>query len=399
MRFRTFSSLTTAAVAILSLSACESRLIAPTAPPAHPTNMIVCPIDDPSSCDPPPPPPPSITTNPKFGLVGGGLDDPHLTSTQVRRILGHAKQSGAGFVLDVIYWDFAQPTWGQFDPSYMASVDTFVTAAIDSGLTPYIKFQHTPDWVRLCPGPDCDPNSTVDSPPHPALFNAWQSFISDVLDRYPQVKYWGVWNEPNGFSVDTVTGDTTRFLNHNGYATWFDAYYLLFASAADVIQSKPGRVIVGPELGWGPSDRGLSPETEFANFVNALNYRFRPQDILSVHFYGPASDLATRIPVLERSATNAGLSANQIWVTEVGDGSSAAEGSDDSYQAHSVTAFYQTFLSSSVPQWTKLFKFSLWNIWEFELIRNANTASPTFRPAYFCYQALARQFTLPNGCN
>ena len=390
MPLRTRSSLTMATLAVVGLAACDSQLIAPTVPAGPSTSITSCPIDNPDEClPPPPPPPPPITTNPKFGVVGGGLDDPHLTPTQVRRIIGHAKRSGAGFVLDVIYWDFAQPTWGQFDPVYMASVDTFVKATIDSGLTPYIKFQRSPAWARLCyaGSTDCDSTSTVDSPPHPAMFNAWKDFISAVLDRYPQVQYWGIWNEPN-----------SGFLNHNGYANWLDAYYLLFAYAADVIQSKPGRVIVGPELGWGYSDRGLSPETEFQNFVNALSYRFRPQDVLSIHFYNSGSLLPGRISLLESYATNAGLSQNQIWVTEAGDGYAAGEGSDDLYQARSVTDFYESFLSSSIPQWTKLFKFSLWHDSSFELIRNADTSTPTFRPAFFCYQALARNLTVPSNC-
>ena len=387
MHLRRGSLLVVSAAAIVGLAACDSSVIAPTAPPDQPSRMIICDVEHPD-CNVPPPPP--IATNGRFGVDGGGLDNPNLTGAQVRRILGHAKQSGAGFVLDVIYWDFAQPTWGQFDPGYMASVDTFVTAAIDSGLTPYIKFQRSPAWARLCyaGSTDCDSTSTVDSPPHPAMFNAWKDFISGVLDRYPQVKYWGVWNEPN-----------TGFLNYNGYANWFDAYSLLFHYAADVIQSKPGRVIVGPELGWGYSDRGLSPEAEFQNFVNQMAWRFRPQDVLSFHYYNPGNLLPGRVSLLESYATSAGLSQNEIWVTEAGDGYAAGEGSDDWYQARSVTDFYQGLLTSPTRQWTKLFKFALWNESDFELIRNADTATPTFRPAYFCYQSLARNFTLAAGCN
>jgi hypothetical protein len=335
----------------------------------------------------------AFASSQQIGVVTAGLVDPNLSTTQVRNLLGYAKQSGAQYVREVFYWDQMEPTGPSFDPVYLAAADRFVQEAINAGLTPYITLQNTPPWVRHCAvngDVSCDPaGSGANYPPSPDMWIWWRNFVSDVVNHFSQVTYWGIWNEP----------DQAGFLGISpSYGNWFEEYYQLFAYAADAIQAVPGRVIAGPELSSGISSRNMTPEAEFQNFVNRLNFRFRPQDLLSVHFYGvtsPATDLEQRMESYNSSAANAGLS-NQIWLTETGGGSYET---DDTYQAQVLTRTYQQLAATSASRWTKAFKFHLWApVENRELVANALTGSPTFRPAYSCLQALASGSALPPIC-
>jgi len=325
-----------------------------------------------------------LAANPRVGLVVAGLVDSNLSDQQVQSALQQAKQSGAQFVREVFYWDKMQPTGPSFDPTYLAAAERFVREATNAGLTPYITLQNSPPWVRAA-----GTNATY--PPSPDMWIWWRNFVSDVVNHFPQVTYWGVWNEPNDAGFLAVS---------SSYKDWFDEYYLLFGYAADAIQAAPGRVIAGPELGGGYSSRGLSPETEFQNFANALNYRFRPQDVLTVHFYGAfpysAWDLERRMESYNNSAAGAGLS-NQIWLTEAGWG---VWETDDIDQALVLTRMYQKVASTSASRWTKVFKFHAWApVENRHLVTNASSGSPTYRPAYSCLQALANGWPLPAVCS
>jgi cellulase (glycosyl hydrolase family 5) len=332
----------------------------------------------------------AFASNPQVGLVVAGLVDAKLSDQQVQSALQQAKQAGAQFVREVFYWDQMQPTGPSFDPAYLAAAERFVQKAINVGLTPYITLENSPPWARHCTADgtaDCDPAY----PPASDMWIWWRNFVSDVVNHFPQVTYWGVWNEPNDVGFLKISPS---------YRDWFDEYYLLFAYAADAIQAAAGRVIAGPELSSGVSSRNLTPEAEFQNFVNALGYRLRPQDILTVHFYGSwpysAWDLEHRMLSYNSSAAGAGLS-NQIWLTEAGWG---VWETDDIDQALVLTRIYRKLLSTSASRWTKVFKFHLWApIENLQIVTNALSANPTFRPAYLCLQALANGWPLPELCN
>lgn len=336
----------------------------------------------------------AFAANPKVGVVVAGLVDPNLSDTQVQNALAYARQSGAQFVREVFYWNQMQPTGPSFDPVYLAAAERFVQEAISAGLTPYITLQNSPPWVRHCTTDgdiSCDPaGSNASYPPSPDMWIWWRNFVSDVVNHFPQVTYWGVWNEPNA----------AEFLGISpSYGNWFEEYYQLFAYAADAIHAAPGRAIAGPELASGMSSRNWTPEEEFANFVNRLNFCFWPQDILSVHFYGAlpnsAQDLEQRMANYNNSAAGAVLS-NQIWLTETGWG---IWETNDTDQARVLTRIYQQLATTSASRWTKAFKFHLWApIEDRHLIVNALTGSPTFRPAYSCLQAFANGWPLPAVC-
>ena len=375
-----------AAVALTTLG-CDSNVIAPLSP--QPPALNLCPITDPS-CHPTPTPTPG--PNSKFGVVATGLAGEGMAPTEVRRLLGYAKRAGISIIRHTVFWYEAQPTVPAFDPSYLAQLDTFVKAAADSGIIVYLNPYGSPLWAR-CADPACTGQATTEKwPPHPNHILAWNDFISELMARYdgssghPRVTYWGFWNEPN-----------TDFLVTTGYPSWIEAYRPIFEWGVDAAR-RYGRVVVGPELGWGPSGRGLSPETEFRNFVFGLGYWLQPQDILSTHFYGDAAGLNAAMPQLHSYAVEGQLGDREIWVTEMSDGAADREGSDDIYQAQTVTSMYQAAMATSVPQWTRSFKYDLFWDDNMKLIRDAWTPSPNPRPAYYCMEALAHNTTLPWEC-
>jgi hypothetical protein len=327
--------------------------------------------------------------------VATGLAGEGMAPTEVRRLLGYAKRAGISIIRHTVFWYEAQPTVPAFDPTYLAQLDTFVKAASDSGLIVYLNPYGSPLWAR-CEDPECTGQATSPAwPPHPNHILAWNDFISGLMARYdgtvagrPRVQYWGFWNEPN----------TEDFLHTAGYSSWLEAYRPIFEWGVDAVR-RYGRSIAGPELAWGLSSRGLSPQTEFRNFVFGLGYWLQPQDILTTHYYGNASGLAADIPQLHNSAVEGQLGDREIWVTEMSDGDDAREGSDDIYQAQTVTSMYQAAMSTSVPQWTRSFKYDLFWDPHKQLIRDGWTPTPNPRPAYYCMQALALGSTRPSYCD
>jgi hypothetical protein len=328
--------------------------------------------------------------NPRVGIVDGSLGQ---SDDAVRRAMGFAKRAGVSIVREEVRWPAAEPNGPSLDPGFMSQLHAYVQAVLDSGMTPYLTLQDTPFWAL-------DPSNsfaTEASPPAAGMWAWWRQFVADIVAAEPRVTYWGVWDEPNYQNQQ----DSTGFLNLQGMHTsnWFDAYYPMFGYAADAIQAAPGRILVGPELGWGPSLRGNTLQYEWGQFVQALGYRIRPQDVLTVHYYDSAT-----AGILERSmqwiadtAAAHGLGQNNIWVTEL-----AGYGPwefNDALQDSMLTADFQAALSTRVSRWTKSFRFELTNFAGFELVPNAWTdpnAQP--RPAYYCLRALAYATPLPTGC-
>jgi len=80
------------------------------------------------------------------------------------------------------------------DPSYnwnAQSLEDNVTEAQNRGLTVFLTLRSAPDWAQRG-GPSSDGRGTHN--PDPQML---KRFTIAALAKFPNVQYWGVWNEPN----------------------------------------------------------------------------------------------------------------------------------------------------------------------------------------------------------
>lgn len=115
-------------------------------------------------------------------------------------------------------WSSVEPTEGTRNWPALASLEQELINASNEGITPLIIINSTPSWAQKVAGSFCGPIA-------PAKYNAFASFMSDLVRRYSfppyNVKYWEIGNEPDvdpstfpsGTSVFGCQGDKT------------DAYY------------------------------------------------------------------------------------------------------------------------------------------------------------------------------
>lgn len=142
----------------------------------------------------------------------------------------------------------------------------------------------------------------------PDNVGSWAAFVQAAVTRYPQIRYWSVWNEPNspGF-----------FRGYAGEADVVPAYEALLDAAAPYIRQPADgqgpRNLVAPELAGGRND-GSDPWLR-----RVLVDRGSIIDVVAVHTYGDTSGAGVRDYV-------AGLPGRlalpswpwPIWLTEVG---------------------------------------------------------------------------------
>ena len=322
--------------------------------------------------------------------------------------MGLVKQSGARYMRETFYWRLAQPNGAYFDPAWLQAADRLVAAAADSGVVLQITLATTPGWVR---GNDCDPTHAQDPnyrvpgdnscnsynsswyPPYPNMWIWYRNYIGDLVARYgDRVKYWGIWNEPN-------TSDFLKLPPNGDYADWTQVYDWMWGYAADVIPNTPDVSMIGPEIGIGADPNATALEA----FMWRSGYRLRPQDIVGIHFYGleyptGPSSMETLVRSHDAVLSRWGV-GNKIWMTEEGLGQPET---DDAVQANSVAQALTAFNQTSVARWTAIFRFHLWSpaqtdFYDEWLVKNALT-TPIVRPGYYCFQAFARGFERPYGC-
>ena len=148
----------------------------------------------------PPPPRPRAPGSMHLGLVDSSVSfdpDPALRAQWLDRISG----LGADRIRIAVNWrgittrapapgeDPADPAW----PGYRwGGVDAAVAEATARGLTPIVSINGAPDWAE---GPDRPASAPPGSwRPDPAALGA---FARAAALRYPGVRYWQAWNEPN----------------------------------------------------------------------------------------------------------------------------------------------------------------------------------------------------------
>lgn len=165
------------------------------------------------------------------------------------------KNSKVGWARVDVEWSSIQrdgpTTWDWGD------VDSTMARAYCAGVNLLGTLTYTPYWASSNKGAtDWDYYSPSDS-------TAWINFVRTVVNRYPWVHYWSIWNEPN----------STTF--YEGSA---NDYVALVRWASPAIHGNPDgqqRFLVGGEFGW---------DTNTVAWADTLlEQQGSNVDILSVH--------------------------------------------------------------------------------------------------------------------
>src|SRR5262249_41296154 len=132
-----------------------------------------------------------------------------------------------------------------------------VTNARNRGMQIYASLGATPSWL----------GGGTPYGQNPPPLSLWGDFCARIVQEFPEVRYWGIWNEP----------DDPQFLSDP------NAYQAILQYARNAIRSVGSTLkVLGPEI----SVNGIV----VGKLVNFMNCCSDLVDIVSVHYYNDGSD-------------------------------------------------------------------------------------------------------------
>ncbi|KKU64187.1 MAG: hypothetical protein UX87_C0011G0019 [Candidatus Amesbacteria bacterium GW2011_GWA1_47_16] len=218
------------------------------------------------------------------------------------------KQTGTQMIRIRLSWDEIEKTHGQYT---WGPTDDLLSRLKQSGLQPLAIIRDTPVWAKA--DLNCGGILTPDKicPPDIAL---WKSFITQIVERYgfqtgglAYIRYWEIWNEPNGSLMFTGT---------------VDDYFNLLKEAAPIIHAvDPGsKVLIG-----GITHRGII-NASGSSWIDQLLQKpgiINAFDIFNFHLYGVVDNPENTFVKAKSLLGLYGLSSKPIWVTETNPGESS----------------------------------------------------------------------------
>lgn len=311
---------------------------------------------------------------------GVGFNGNYLTSYETNfRAAQLMYAAGVRHARVTAYWyELQQGGDNTFTPWAMEPFRAKVQALLDAGITPYVTLMGTACFARELPFP-CD-SIEATSPPKDAYIPAWQTYVGQMVDSFPEVTHWGIWNEPNAAFLHPDEGEFNSRLN---------TYAYLVVTAAPVIRAR-GRKVVGIEMGDGYDiGTGLSAPDWVQTF---MTYYGQYVDVVAVHLYSQStsSGFLSRMGEYAQRTAQAGYPNVPLWLTEVGDGN---PNPTDAVQEANLTAAYQAMSSRNVPQWAKTYYHDAGTFTDpvdnWGLVRYLGTPEQQPRPAYYALQRLS----------
>lgn len=126
---------------------------------------------------------------PRSGIFGV-----EITPGKINKLLQPIQQAHISSVrYNGILWSTVEPTQGIRNWSTLASVDAELDMLVQQGTTPVVIVRSTPTWARKYG----DGRGTACAPIRADALDAFASFMSDLVTRYRNVRYWELWNEPD----------------------------------------------------------------------------------------------------------------------------------------------------------------------------------------------------------
>ena len=209
------------------------------------------------------------------------------------------QRMGFDVVRVTIDWSDTEPSPGAYD---WRRPDRLLGALHRHGLAPVVTLWGTPEWASASRAPTAPPTSAT----------TFERFARAIATRYPYVRYWLIWNEPNKLQWMRPVSPSlyvTRLLNA-GYAG------IKSANPA----AKVGGGVTAPRGGKGgvtPVDfiRGMARAHARLDAYAHNPYPVYPGD---TPFTGGCSCKVITMATLERLLSNVGRAfpRARVWLTE-----------------------------------------------------------------------------------
>ena len=172
----------------------------------------------------------------------------------------------------------------------------------------------TPTWASARPS-ESNSYFVPGLAAEPADLAQWDAYCTAVAQRYPQIQYYEVWNEPNIWNAGAQSGFWS------GTQTMLAQ---LTRRASQAIKAvRPTAKIVSPATTGWLAQAGSSGETYFTGMMNASDGATGTMkdwvDIVGVHLYTSGNSTASLPGIITRlkAAMSAlGIGAKEIWDTE-----------------------------------------------------------------------------------
>lgn len=164
--------------------------------------------------------------------------------------------SALGYMnVSIMGWgtDNPEPSPGQYDWS---TLDPRVQAIQATGVTGMITLCCSPDWMKGGKAGQTNWNNLTVAP-LPAHYQDFANLSAQVAQRYPNIKYFQVWNELKGFYNNDGSFNTT------GYMQLYNDVYTAIKAV------RPDALIGGPYIGM--SGMGTATNNVVSQWLNTKN--------------------------------------------------------------------------------------------------------------------------------
>jgi hypothetical protein len=270
---------------------------------------------------------------PRRQLSSAASSEPYGINAMFNRSTGptlanYTRDANIGWVRLQFYWDELQPTRGG---TLTSAMDQGVKLATERNIKILGSIAYTPAWARYNQGD----NKLA---PHPDFYADWQQFITQLVNKYPYVTHWSIWNEPNASAL--FKGWTND--------PWGE-YIQLTKLAAPAIRAAGDKVVVA-EYAYDRSKMS----SQHPQITRLLNEAGSETDVVAMHMYG---DQNVVVDVMKKLAgeLNGSISGGwrwPLWLTETGEDLS----SDQEVQRQYLQTIYQGMRSApSSSYWQKTF--------------------------------------------
>jgi hypothetical protein len=294
-----------------------------------------------------------------------------------------AGEAGIGWMRVILNWSLLEPTPGQYDWS---TFDRVIGRARANGLTILGGLGFATSWNTSAPADEVLQGRRLMYPP--ADLGPWKRYVAAVVARYKDVvRAWEVWNEPDlqAFWVGTPA-----------------RYAELLAVTHDAIKAvDPSATVVLGGLSLGGSPGRLRPTFLEDILTDPAHPAAQSFDVAAFHHYGPAGEADRRMAHVKSALAGVGAGSKEIWITETGYPSAAAE--QDLAQYRGGPEAQARWLRDTVPH---LFALGAARVFWFQLVDNPRQgpraaamgllgADARPKPAYDAYRELVGRASPP----